>query len=287
MSQSTSKKSQHHEPKLSPNEVPLDFARDWVEFPDPDKPGKEAWRCDLTWLTSSWTCIYGSGCKGIIAERPHDGCCTHGAHFTDSDDEQRVRKWAERLTPETWQFFDEGQPKKKKKLNITERDDEGERKTRLVEGACIFLNRPGFAGGDGCALHHLAQREGVHFVETKPDVCWQLPLRRSFEDVERADGTEIEVTVIGEFDRRGWGEGGLDFDWYCTGNSEAHVGREPVYLSNKVELVKMMGERAYAILAGLCETRLANLEAAKARNLPLFAIHPASSPRASGHAHTL
>jgi hypothetical protein len=263
--------------KLSPNEVPLDFARDWVEFADPDKPEKEAWRCDLTWLTSSWTCIYGSGCKGIIAERPNDGCCTHGAHFSDAADEKRVRKWADLLTPETWEFFDEGRPKKKKtKLDIVERDEDGDRKTRLVEGACIFLNRAGFAGGEGCALHHLANNQGVHFVETKPDVCWQLPIRRSFENVARPDGVTVEVTVLGEFDRRGWGPGGVDFDWYCTGNSEAHIGTEPVYLSNRVELIATMGEKAYAILADLATARLAAQAAAKARHLPLFAVHPAS-----------
>ena len=27
-----------------------------------------------------------------------------------------------------------------------------DRKTRIVDGACIFLNRPGFPGGRGCAL---------------------------------------------------------------------------------------------------------------------------------------
>ncbi len=151
MSQKTSKsqgKPEEHI-KLSPNEVPLDFARDWVEFADPDHPEKEAWRCDLTWLTSSWTCIYGSGCKGIVADRPDDGCCTHGAHFSDAADEKRVRKWVDLLTPETWQYFDEGQgKKKKKKLDIVERDEDGDRKTRVVDGACIFLNRAGFSGGE-------------------------------------------------------------------------------------------------------------------------------------------
>ena len=30
---------------------------------------------------------------------------------------------------------------------VVEKDDEGDRKTRVVDGACVFLNRPGFAGG--------------------------------------------------------------------------------------------------------------------------------------------
>ena len=45
-------------------------------------------------------------------------------------------------------------------------------RTRLVDDACIFLNRPGFPAGAGCALHLHAMREGRHHSEVKPDVCW-------------------------------------------------------------------------------------------------------------------
>ena len=81
--------------------MPLDFPRAWIEFPDPGTPAGEppaqVFRADLTWLTSSWTCIFGRGCAGIYADRPDDGCCTLGAHLSDSDDEARVgaRKVAE------------------------------------------------------------------------------------------------------------------------------------------------------------------------------------------------
>jgi len=54
-------------------EVVIDFPRDWVEFDNPADPFGERFRCDLTWLTSNWTCIYGNGCKGIYADRPNDG----------------------------------------------------------------------------------------------------------------------------------------------------------------------------------------------------------------------
>ena len=62
----------------------------WVEFTDP-ADSEQRFRCDLTWLTSSWTCIFGNGCPGIYADRPDDGCCTLGAHFTDKDDVKRVK----------------------------------------------------------------------------------------------------------------------------------------------------------------------------------------------------
>jgi hypothetical protein len=265
-------------------EVKDGFARDYVEFADPAKDG-DIFRCDLTWLTSYWTCIYGAGCCGIDADKPDAGCCSDGAYYSDAEDETRTLKVAERLTPEMWQFYREAQPKKKNgALKISEVGLDGDRKTRMVEDSCIFLNRKGhqaegFTGTFGCVLHHLAEKEGVHFVETKPDVCWQLPIRRSFEVREFGD-REISVTVIGEYERLAWGEGGADFSWYCTANTEAHVGREPVYKSNNNELIALMGEEAYAELVKHCDARVEAIaltaKANKKRELPLFVIHPAT-----------
>ena len=232
-------------------EVDLDFPRAWVEFLDPDDEA-QVFRCDLTWLTSRWACIFGSGCQGIYASRPDDGCCSLGAHYADQADEQRVESYAEQLTDEDWQFRREG-----RQSGCSEVDDDGERKTRTLDGACIFLNRPGFAAGSGCALHAWALRKGRHPLETKPDVCWQLPVRRLYRDVERTDGSAYTEVTIAEYDRRGWGPGGHDFDWYCTGNSEAHVARDPVYVSYAAELTELMGAAAYAVLLGHCQQRLA------------------------------
>jgi hypothetical protein len=233
-------------------EVPLDFPRDWLEFTDP-ADSERVFRCDLTWLTSRWTCIFGHGCQGISAHMPDGGCCTLGAHFSDKDDRKRVQAWAQRLTPQTWQYADVAARK-----GFTMKDPEGSKQTRVVDGACIFLNRPGFAGPAGCALHSLALREGVSPVETKPDVCWQLPIRRTFEHVERPDGSEILLVGIGEYDRRGWGPGGHDLNWYCSGNTEAHVATEPVYVTERDGLVALMGTPAYEVLAQACEDRERN-----------------------------
>jgi hypothetical protein len=230
-------------------EIGLDFARDWVEFADP-ADADQVFRCDLTWLTSRWSCIFGAGCHGIVPGRGDDGCCTHGAFYSGRKDEKRVRAFAEELTPETWQYYKKGQKA------ITELDD-GKRRTRRVDGACIFLNRPGFAGGVGCALHALAQRTGRHPLETKPDVCWQLPIRRTFEWVERPDETQVLVVTIGEYDRRGWGPGGHDLSWWCTSSPEAHGGGEPVYVSYAPELTELMGQAGYGVLVEQCERRLA------------------------------
>ena len=263
------------------SEIKPGFARDWIEFTDP-KDELEIYKCDLTWLTSYWTCIYGDGCKGVFADRPNDGCCTEGAMYSDEDDETRVALSANSLTRDMWQFFDQARPLKPGgALQISESDEENERKTLTIDGSCIFLNRKGFeadgyTGSFGCVLHHLAQKEGTHFVDTKPDVCWQLPLRRSFETREVGE-REYSITVIGEYERLAWGDGGNDFDWYCTSNSEAHVGIQPVYLSNQTELIALLGQDIYDILAKYCDQRVAAVKDLSRRQLPLFVIaHPAS-----------
>ncbi len=206
-----------------------------MEFPDPSDPD-QMFRADLTWLTSRWTCIFGSGCQGIEPGRPDDGCCTHGAHFSDKDDERRVKRFARKLTAEEWQHRTDG-----RKDGVIDTDADGAVQTRVVDGACIFLNRPGFAAGPGCALHAHALRTGLHPLETKPDVCWQLPVRRTYRWVERADETKYLEISIGEYDRRGWGPGGHDLNWWCTGAQSAHVGAEPVWVSYAPELIALMG----------------------------------------------
>lgn len=245
-------------------EVELDFAREWVEFPDP-AGGGGIFRADLTWLLSSWTCVFGSGCAGIVEGRPDDGCCTHGAFFSDAADERRVRAAAVLLEPDLWQYAAAG------RRGLTTLDPVGgdgadgepaegrpvrrRRRTRTVDGACIFHNRPGFAGGAGCALHALALQTGRHPLETKPDVCWQLPIYRDFEERHRPDGTRVLVTTITEYDRRGWGPGGVDLHWWCTSSPRAHLAVEPLYRSYAAELTELMGAPAYAELVRLCELR--------------------------------
>jgi hypothetical protein len=247
-------------------EVSLDFPREWVEFLDPADP-QHLVRADMTWLLSRWTCVFGKGCHGIIKGRAADGCCSHGAFFTDADDEKRVRAAAKRLTPDTWQHFRRGFK------NYTEMDSvDGTTPARRTatrdDGPCVFLNDADFPGGWGCALHAQALRDGVHPLEYKPDVCWQLPIRRDQEWSKRPDGTKVLVSTLAEFDRRGWGEGGHDLHWWCTSSPAAHVGTEPMYLSYAPELTALIGKSAYARLHELCEARIA---------LGLVAVHPATT----------
>ncbi|WP_037240225.1 hypothetical protein [Rhodococcus wratislaviensis] len=248
-------------------EVALDFAREWVEFLDPDD-SEHLIAADMTWLLSHWTCVFGTpACQGIIAGRPDDGCCSHGAFFTDEEDVARLHKSVKLLRPEDWQFMKQGLGKRGY-IEEDELDDEPALRTRRFKGACIFLNRPGFEGGIGCALHSMALKRGIEPLEVKPDVCWQLPIRRTQEWVERGDGEQILKTTITEYDRRGWGEGGSDLNWYCSGSPDAHVGAKAVWQSYAPELTELLGEAVYRELARLCKRR---------QGLGLVAVHPATA----------
>ncbi|MCW2709442.1 MAG: hypothetical protein JWM22_3284, partial [Frankiales bacterium] len=93
---------------------------------------------------------------------------------------------------------------------------------------------------------------------------------RLVEDVQRSDEVTVELTTIGEFDRRGWGPGGEDLHWWCTSSPEAHVGADPVVVSYGPELVALIGQPAYDELLRLCTERT---------GLPL---HPATAAAAAG-----
>ena len=83
-------------------EVELDFAREWVEFYDPDNP-EHLISADITWLCSRWTCVFGTpACQGTVENRPDDGCCSHGAFMSDDDDVARLDDAVKQLTAEDW-----------------------------------------------------------------------------------------------------------------------------------------------------------------------------------------
>ena len=224
-------------PVASPPAAPPDL-HEYVSFDAVDE--HRTWVFDVTFLTSPWHCIYGHGCKGVLtapAPEMAQGCCSYGAHLVDEDDANAVLSAADRLTDEQWQHrrvaVRRGGP--------IRRDAKGTLLTRLVGEACIFLNRPGFSGGAGCALHRAALEAGERPLDWKPDVCWQLPLRL----VETADESGQVVSTLREWKRRDWGAGGLEFHWWCTDAPDAFDGDRPVYVELRDEIVEMVGEWAY------------------------------------------
>ena len=206
---------------------------------------------DVTFLTSRWTCIYGRGCQGVLtgpAEDLAQGCCSYGAHFVDAQDEAATLAYAERLTDAQWQFRDVA----RQRGGPTKVSRSGEIKSRLVDGACIFLNRPGVEGGIGCALHKGALEADERPLDWKPAVCWQLPLR--LEDLTDEAGGHVTSTLR-EWKRRDWGDGGSEFHWWCTEDPEAFVDQRPVYVTLREEIIEMVGQAIHDQLVEVLDAR--------------------------------
>ncbi|MGA2837054.1 MAG: hypothetical protein ABSF84_10700 [Acidimicrobiales bacterium] len=199
--------------------------------------GGTTWRFDAAFLTSTWTCIWGRGCLGIL---PHpapelgQGCCSIGADLDGDDEARLIGALAATLDPSRFEHH----------AAAAEGGvfaDDTRSSTRVVDGACIFLNRTGFGGGAGCALHLAALDSGESPIEYKPSVCWQLPLR--VDHVPGVDGTEI-ATVRG-WTRGDWGAEGATMAWCCTEGERAYVGDRPVVESMAEELTTIVGTRVY------------------------------------------
>ncbi len=225
-------------------DAPLD-AHEWVSFDDLHE--RRTWMVDATFMRSNWSCIYGAGCLGVLdgpAPELEQGCCSYGAHFVDDDDVQTVVRAVVRLTGEHWQF-----QRKAARKGFLDAGDDGATVTRLVDDACIFLNRPGFPGGAGCALHRAALAAGERPMDWKPNVCWQLPLRLD----HTTDDLGHVTSTLREWKRRDWGGGGEEFHWWCTESDHAFVGTVPVYVYLHDEIVGLVGEEVYAQLVELLE----------------------------------
>jgi hypothetical protein len=237
---------------------------EWVSFADPHDD--RTWVFDLTFLTSKWTCIYGHGCQGVLTGPAEDlahGCCSYGAHFIDDADLAEVEHAVALLTKEQWQF-----KKKGDKSGWLRTDKEGTRTTRVVDGACIFLNRPGWPTGSGCSLHQAALSVGQRPLDWKPDVCWQLPLR-----LEEHTGDHGHVTsTLREWKRRDWGDGGAEFHWWCTESSEAFVDTKAVWETLADEICAMVGTEVFELLRAYLVSHKRQVRVA----------HPALKVRAAG-----
>jgi hypothetical protein len=240
----------------------MERPHEWISFEDPEE--ERTWIFDVTFMLSHWGCIFGRGCQGVLTEPAPElmqGCCSYGAHFVDAADRRRVERVAKTLTDEQWQFRKKGLDR-----GIVKQNKKGETMTRLVDGACIFLNRPGFAAGPGCALHQVAMERGVPHLALKPDVCWQLPLRR---DEEVHDDGHVTSTIL-QWDKRHWGAGGAEFCWWCTEAPEAFGEKEPVYKTLRDELIALTSRDVYDLLVTYLEPR------ARKATRPLS--HPAERP---------
>ena len=217
---------------------------EWVSFEDTDHT---TWLFDLTFLTSGWSCTFGTTCEGT---EPDDngarGCCAHGAHLVDDDERQMVIDLAARLDGDIWQNRDQ----------VSTDDDlfttvDGDLATARIDDACIFLNAPGFEGGHGCALHIGARAAGERPLDWKPTVCWQLPFR--LEEYEDAAGSR--TVAVRAWRRSDWGEGGFDFGWWCTEHLHPADPGNQTWEHHLDELEELVGELAVAWLRSYLEAR--------------------------------
>jgi hypothetical protein len=223
---------------------------EWISFEDPDE--HRTWVFDATYLRSNYMCIFGCGCKGILdtpAPELEQGCCSFGAHFADAADVRNVERRFKKVRPEHMQFHADAVANGF--TSKGERGEDGKRTTvtRLVDDACIFLNRPGFSGGAGCALHVAAIDASARPLDWKPQVCWQVPLR-----LEHSEDESGHVTSrLREWKRRDWGDGGQEFGWWCTEEPDAFVGAEPLYISAKDDIVELIGATVYDLMKEVFE----------------------------------
>lgn len=222
------------------------------EFIEIDR-GDTVWRFEREFLESNWTCLFGNGCKGILtepAEELNQGCCSLGAHFGDGPagqaESKEVLAYASMLTPKNFQHFDQAHEADTPGM-LAIYGDNGRTHTRLVDNACIFLNRPGFAGGEGCALHIAAIEFDESPTEWKPSVCWQLPLRVDWQEVN----ADTETATVRRWTRADWSKHGETMAWCCTERAdggEAYSGTEQVIDSLRDELTALAGAEVYVEL---------------------------------------
>jgi hypothetical protein len=211
------------------------------------RDGETIWRFDRAFLQSNWTCIWGRGCLGIEAEPAPQlglGCCSIGAELGDEDEARIIAALAATLDPVLFEHHPEA-------LEGGIFKDGGRNHTRVVDGACIFLNRPGFAGGAGCALHVAAIDADESPVDWKPSVCWQLPIRVDWETGD----DKTEVATVRRWTRDDWGDDGETMAWCCTEGALAYVGSRPVIDSLGEELEAIVGTPVYVELRRRNEIR--------------------------------
>ena len=212
--------------------------------------GPVVWRFEREFLESNWTCLYGRGCEGILPERAAElgqGCCSLGAHFGDGPAGQaeamQISAYSAMLDPDRWQYHEAGTDASAGGIF----GDEERTHTRVVDGACVFLNRPGFDGGEGCALHLAAIDGGESPIEWKPSVCWQLPLRVDWTPIDDVR----ESATVRRWSRADWGDHGTTMAWCCTERAdggEAYSGDRPVIDSLGDELRAVAGDEVYVEL---------------------------------------
>ncbi len=214
---------------MSPHDTPAVPEEAPPEITAVDPVDGTVWSVDRAFLASHWTCIWDRGCPGIADTAAPErglGCCSEGAELLDDDEAMRISAMAGFCDPDHFEHHG---------LAASEGifADGSRRSTRVVDGACVFLNRPDFAGGHGCALHLGALAAGESPLDWKPSVCWQLPMR-----VERSvDAEGTPHAVLRRWRRADWGSGGVAMASWCVEAHGTYIGSGAVvdHLAAEIE----------------------------------------------------
>jgi hypothetical protein len=215
------------------------------EFTDPVDGTR--WRIDVAFTDSNWQCLWGNGCQGIL-DRPapelSQGCCSEGAHLLGEDETKLIGALGMMLEPK--HFENHADAAEHGVLRDAPENTNAGRATRVVNGACIFHNRPGFGGGEGCALYIAALDEDESPNDWRPTICWQVPVRVDTEN----DGAK----TLRRWRRSDWGEDGEALAWCCTEHRHdgdlpnAYVGEVAVAVSLRAEFEGIVGPEIAQVL---------------------------------------
>ena len=222
-----------------------DDLHEWVSFEDPDE--ERTWVFDLTFLTSPWTCIYGRR----VPRRPHGSGRRPRAGLLQLRRPLRRRGRRGQAMLELRRAAHPGAvavPRRgHRKAGPTKVNKAGEIKTRLVDGACIFLNRPGFEGGIGCALHSAALEPPASARSTGSPRC--AGSSRCGSRTTPRTPTATSPPRCGS----GSGATGARAAPSSTGGAPSPTTpsstTRPVYETLRDEIVEMVGQKAYDLLA--------------------------------------
>jgi hypothetical protein len=230
---------------------------EWLTFSLPDVPERQ-YRVNVSFLLSNYQCIYGCGCQGLLNRGvdPAGACCERGVTFIDEDDFEHVSAMVDELTAEDCDDLEHVRARGWYQSSASGRPY----KTRKLRGTCIFSNRAdGPTGKPGCAFHHLALRTGRHPADTKPFICWSIPLNFSEEEPDEPGGPATKI--VSAFTADAWGgtddheepDGRGHMGYWCVDTPDAYRGTRPVYRSMEFELRKELGDPVYERLVELLE----------------------------------
>jgi hypothetical protein len=112
---------------------------------------------------TKYECIYGRGCDGI--------CCQNGRPPVYPEERDRIDAILEDLLPH---LRPSARAVLERKGYLSNRQKNGARMMRVVDGWCVFFN-------EGCVLHKVGAEEGDKY-RYKPFFCAVFPLDKDEQD---------------------------------------------------------------------------------------------------------